>query len=146
MIDTLEVLYEFNWNCGKKIATTLAKKESKKTGKAENICYARFFSEVSRGINVSEHFLQRVAQRFEQQHEEELSGAIARAVRATKPLEAGGAHVPKAQKYYDDMTNIIVVLEHAGQYGVRLVTTYKRGQENLISDDEFFALQSRGLI
>lgn len=130
----------------KKIATTLAKKEAKKSGKAENICYARFFNEVSRGINISEHFLQRVAQRFEQQQQEELSGAIARAVRATKPLEAGGNHIAQAQKFYDDMTNIVVVLERAGQFGARLVTTYKKGQENLISDGEFFALQSRGLI
>ena len=130
----------------KKIATTLAKKESKKSGKAENICYARFFGEVSRGINVSEHFLQRVAQRFERQQEEELSGAIARAVRATKPLEAGGSHIAKAQRFYDDMTNIVVVLERVGQLGARLATTYRKGEENLISDDEFLLLQSRGLI
>ncbi len=44
------------------------------------------------------------------------------------------------------MTNIIVVLERAGQFGASLVTTYKKGEENLISDDEFFTLQSRGLI
>ena len=130
----------------KKIATTLAKKESKKSGKAENICYARFFGEVSRGINVSENFLQRVAQRFERQQEEELSGAIARAVRATKPMEQGGNHIAKAQRFYDDMTNIVVVLERAGQYGARLVTTYRRGEENLISDEEYQLLHSRGLI
>ena len=130
----------------KKIATTLAKKEAKKSGKAENICYARFFGEVSRGINVSEHFLQRVTQRFERQQEEELSGAIARAIRNIKPLEIGGNHIAKAQRFYDDMTNIVVVLERAGQYGARLVTTYKKGEENLISDDEFLLLQSRGLI
>lgn len=130
----------------KKLATNLAKKEAKKSGKAENICYARFFGEVSRGINVSEHFLQRVAQRFERQQEEELSGAIARAVRATKPLETGGAHVPKAQRFYDDMTNIVVVLERVGQLGARLVTTYRKGEENLISDEEYQLLHSRGLI
>lgn len=130
----------------KKLATNLAKKESKKTGKAENVCFALIFGQVSRGINTSAHFIQRVQQRFEAQEQEELSGAIARAVRATQPMEQGGNHIAKAQKYYDDMTNIIAVLERVGQLGTRLVTTYKRGQENLILDDEFFALQSRGLI
>ncbi|TLD93448.1 hypothetical protein LS74_001595 [Helicobacter magdeburgensis] len=130
----------------KKLATNLAKKEAKKSGKAENLCFALIFGQVSRGINASAHFIQRVQQRFEAQEEEELSGAIARAVRATQPMEQGGNDIAKPQKYYDDMTNIIVVLERAGQFGASLVTTYKRGQENLISDDEFFALQSRGLI
>lgn len=75
-----------------------------------------------------------------------MSGAIARAIRNIKPLEIGGNHIAKAQRFYDDMTNIVVVLERAGQYGARLVTTYKKGEENLISDDEFLLLQSRGLI
>ncbi|WP_231853491.1 hypothetical protein [Helicobacter cinaedi] len=61
-------------------------------------------------------------------------------------FEVGGNHIAKAQKYYDDMTNIVVVLERAGVYGARLVTTYRRGEENLISDEEYQLLHSRGLI
>ncbi|AAP76882.1 hypothetical protein LS66_007530 [Helicobacter sp. MIT 03-1614] len=129
-----------------KIARTLAKKESKKTKKSETSLFALFFGQVQRGISTSSHFIQRVQQRFEANQSEELSGAIARAIRNTQVIERGGMHITQSQKFFDTATNIVVVLEKRGVSGAALVTAYRSGEENLISDDEYQELVSRGIL
>ncbi|EKJ5652559.1 hypothetical protein PJO11_001243, partial [Campylobacter coli] len=55
-------------------------------------------------------------------------------------------HIATAQKYLDKDSNIVVVLERQGEFGAVLVTTYKRGQENLLSDEELADLKKRGVL
>lgn len=99
-------------------------------------------------ISSTIHFAERTRQRFVEDEVDMLAGAIARAVRATHTQEFGGYgdHSRVTQKYEDALTGIVVVLERYGVLGATLVTTYKKGCENLISDEEFAELKKRGVL
>lgn len=85
-------------------------------------------------------------QRFESTQIDEISGAIARAITNTQVIECNGMHIAKSQRYIDTNTGIVLVLEKCGVSGARLVTLYKQGEENLLSDEEYQELVSRGIL
>ena len=99
-------------------------------------------------LTTTEHFTDRIAQRFLADEEDMLAAAVARAVRNTQPQEFGsyGEHSRVSQRYEDALTGIIVVLERYGRLAATLVTTYKKGCENLISDEELAELKKRGVL
>ena len=99
-------------------------------------------------LPTTEHFIDRIAQRFLANEEDMLAAAVARAVRGTKTQEVGsyGDHSRISQRYEDALTGIVVVLERYGNLGATLVTTYKKGCENLISDEELAELKKRGVL
>lgn len=51
-----------------------------------------------------------------------------------------------AQKYIDEATNIVIVLERMGKFGANLITTYVLGKENLLSEEEVLELNARGVL
>lgn len=106
----------------------------------------RFAREVT--LTTTEHFTDRIAQRFLAEEEDVLAAAVARAVRNTQPQEFGsyGDHYRISQKYEDTLTGIVVVLERYGRLAATLVTTYKKGCENLITDEELAELRKRNAL
>lgn len=130
-----------------KLARALAYKEAKKDKSQVDFYFNLFKKQITTSIKLTEHFKQRVEQRFEELEADLLSCAISRAIRHTKPLSIGADyHSAKTQKYLDDESNIVVVLQRQGEFGAVLVTTYKRGEENLLSDEEVADLRKRGVL
>ncbi|PAF46237.1 hypothetical protein BKH46_08330 [Helicobacter sp. 12S02634-8] len=130
-----------------KIAKTSASKEAKKQNQAKEWLYTQLKNQVSRCLKTSSHFEDRVYQRFTQEQEEILAGAISRSIRQTKPLETSrGDHIACAQKFIDEMSGIVVVLERIGKYGATLITSYIQGKESLLSDEELYELKQKGII
>lgn len=130
-----------------KLARALAYKEAKKDKSQVDFFINLFKRQLQNAIKLTEHFEERVFQRFQNEENELLSAAISRAIRKTEPLQRGADyHIAKTQKYIDNESNIVVVLERQGEFGAVLVTTYKKGQEMLISDDELADLKKRGVL
>ncbi|MCR2104013.1 hypothetical protein CUPS4244_02735 [Campylobacter upsaliensis] len=129
-----------------KLARALAYKEAKKDKSKVDFYINLFKRQITTSIKLTEHFKQRVEQRFEALEADLLSCAISRSIRNTSPLSMGAEyHIAKTQKYLDNESNI-VVLERQGEFGAVLVTTYKRGEENLLSDEELSDLRKRGVL
>ncbi|EGL3777788.1 hypothetical protein IQ300_000687 [Campylobacter upsaliensis] len=129
-----------------KLARALAYKEAKKDKSKVDFYINLFKRQITTSIKLTEHFKQRVEQRFEALEADLLSCAISRSIRNTSPLSRGAEyHIAKTQKYLDNESNI-VVLERQGEFGAVLVTTYKRGEENLLSDEELMDLRKRGVL
>ncbi|EPB1160857.1 hypothetical protein ACRBLZ_000911 [Campylobacter upsaliensis] len=130
-----------------KLARALAYKEAKKDKSKVDFYINLFKRQITTSIKLTEHFKQRVEQRFEALEADLLSCAIFRSIRNTSPLSRGAEyHIAKTQKYLDNESNIVVVLERQGEFGAVLVTTYKRGEENLLSDEELMDLRKRGVL
>ncbi|TBR80912.1 hypothetical protein DU472_04440 [Campylobacter novaezeelandiae] len=130
-----------------KLARALAYKEAKKDKSNISFLINLFKRQIQNCIKVTKHFTDRVSQRFEEIENDTLSVAISRAIRNTFPLQKGADyHIAKTQKYIDEDSNIVVILERQGEFGAVLVTTYKKGQENLLSDEELAELKKRGVI
>lgn len=130
-----------------KLARALAYKEAKKDKSKVDFLINLFKKQIQNCIKATEHFTDRVSQRFEEVENDTLSVAILRAIRNTSPLQRGADyHIATTQKYLDEDSNIVVVLERQGEFGAVLVTTYKRGQENLLSDEELADLKKRGVL
>lgn len=130
-----------------KLARALAYKEAKKDKSKVDFYINLFKRQITNSIKLTEHFKQRVEQRFEALEADLLSCAISRSIRNTSPLSMGAEyHIAKTQKYLDNESNIVVVLERQGEFGAVLVTTYKRGEENLLSDEELMDLRKRGVL
>lgn len=130
-----------------KLAKTLAYKEAKKDKSKVDFYTNLFKRQIKNCIKLTEHFIERTQQRFAPTEENSLSIAISRAIRNTKPLSRGAEyHVSQSQKYVDEESNIVVVLERQGEFGAVLVTTYKIGEEKLLSDDELRDLKKRGVL
>ncbi|NDJ27951.1 hypothetical protein DMB95_08790 [Campylobacter sp. MIT 12-8780] len=128
-----------------KIARALAYKEAKKTKQSVDFLISLFSRQVKNSIKTTTHFVDRVVQRFTAEEADILYTAISRAVRNTKPLENGRYHNAVSQKFVDD-SGIVIVLERQGELGAVLVTTYKQGGENLLSDEEVMDLRKRGIL
>lgn len=132
-----------------KIGLSLARKALKSGQIKENDLQwqaQRFAREAA--LTSTNHFEDRIAQRFLADEIDSLAAAVARAVRGTKTREVGsyGDHSRVSQRYEDALTGIVVVLERYGNLGATLVTTYKKGCENLISDEELADLKKRGVL
>lgn len=129
-----------------KTAKAVSQKEAKKIKGDEQFLFVKAQRHFSQGVRATTHFAERVVQRFEEVEKDELAGAISRAIRKSKTLENGCNHKAISQKILDEATGIVVVLERIGLYGATLVTTYKVGQENLLSEAEYKELKLRGLV
>jgi len=130
-----------------KLARALAYKEAKKDKSKVDFFFNLFKRQISNCIKLTEHFTDRVTQRFEPKESDELSAAISRAIRNTSALQRGASyHLSQTQKYIDEQSNIVVVLERQGEFGAVLVTTYKKGEEMLLSDEELFELKKKGVL
>lgn len=129
-----------------KTAKAVAQKEAKKTNKDAQFLFVQLQRFYGSGVNATTHFAERVIQRFEEAEKDELAGAISRAIRKSQTLESGCNHKAVSQKLLDKATGIVVVLERIGLYGATLVTTYKVGQESLLSEAEYKDLKLRGLV
>ena len=129
-----------------KTAKSVAQKESKKTKVNESFLYNNLLRTYKSGIKVTKHFANRLQQRFILDEVQVLSSAISRAIRQTQTQEVGCNHKSISQKIIDKMTGIVVVLERQGMYGAVLVTSYKLGEENLLSDEELRDLRTRGIL
>lgn len=130
-----------------RLVKQIAKKKNKNT--QENLPYltTRLQNQIAQGLKISKHFEQRVMQRFEETQEQDLIAAICRCIKNTKPLEFfRGNHLGIAQKYIDEATNIVIVLERMGEFGANLITTYILGKENLLNDEEVLELNARGVL
>lgn len=139
---------DFIQSVSAKIARFLANKEAKKDSKADlTFLIKNYTRQISNGIKTTQHFVERVRQRFEEQEANELYIAISRAIRGTRAVERGsyGDHLATTQKFIDE-SGIAVVLEKQGAFGAVLVTTYKVGSENLLSDEELADLKKRGVL
>lgn len=143
MISTPKLLSD----AAEKTAKALGNKKKKElSGNALTMFVNSVKREVKNGLKVMDHFSDRVVQRFEDSEEDILAQAISRALRATAPKEGhSGAHMRVSHKYIDEATGIVVVLERMGRLGANLVTTYKVGEESLISDDELRELKRKGI-
>lgn len=128
-----------------KIARALAYKEAKKTKQSIDFLISLFSKEVKNCLKTTQHFVERTRQRFAQDEADNLYNAISRAIRNTKPLENGRYHQSVSQKFIDE-SGIVVVLERQGNLGAVLVTTYKLGSENLLSDEELIDLKKRDVL
>ena len=129
-----------------KTAKALASKEAKKTKQNEDFVRSHLTRQITAGLKSSEHFADRVIQRFTSDEFENLSSAISRAIRQTAPQESGCEHKTISQKIVDSLTGIVTILERQGKFGAVLVTTYKLGCENLLSDSELREMKLRGLL
>ena len=129
-----------------KTAKALASKEAKKTNQNEDFVRNLLTRQISAGLKATEHFAERFIQRFTANESESLSSAISRAIRKTQPQENGCNHKTVSQKIIDEPTGIVTILERQGRFGAVLVTTYKLGCENLLSDSELRDLKLRGLL
>lgn len=129
-----------------KTAKAVAQKESKKKKIKEDFLFTQLKRHFGSGINATNHFAERIVQRFEEVEKDELSGAISRSIRKVKTLENGCNHKAISQKLLDESTGIVVVLERIGLYGANLITTYKVGQENLLCEEEYKEIKLRGLV
>lgn len=132
-----------------KIGLSLARKALKSGQIKENDLQwqaQRFAREAA--LTSTNHFEDRIAQRFLADEIDSLAAAVARAVRGTKTQEVGSYnyHSRVSQRYEDALTGIVVVLERYGNLGATLVTTYKKSCENLISDEELADLKKRGVL
>ncbi|WP_052783793.1 hypothetical protein [Campylobacter jejuni] len=108
-----------------KLSRALAYKEAKKDKSKVDFLINLFKKQIRNCIKATEHFTDRVSQRFEEVENDTLSVAISRAIRNTSPLQRGADyHIATTQKYFDEDSNIVVVLERQGEFGAVLVTTY----------------------
>lgn len=129
-----------------RLTKQILNKEAKNSKENMQFLAIKLQNQVAQGIKISKHFEQRVIQRFEESQEQELIAAICRCIKNTKPLEfLGGCHLGVAQKYIDEATNIVIVLERMGKFGANLITTYVLGKENLLSEEEVLELNARGV-
>lgn len=125
-----------------KTSKSVATKISKKTGENLNWLTTKLNNEIQAGLKTTRHFEERVLQRFSEIQEEELASALSRCLRQTKPLEIQGT----TQKFVDEISKIVIVLERMGQFGATLVTSFILGQENLLSDEELYELKRKGIL
>lgn len=101
-----------------KLARALAYKEAKKDKSKVDFLINLFKKQIQNCIKATEHFTDRVSQRFEEVENDTLSVAISRAIRNTLPLQRGADyHIATTQKYLDEDSNIVVVLERQGEFG-----------------------------
>lgn len=129
-----------------KLSKQLASKKAKKTKENQEFLSVRFRNQIAQGLKISEHFKERAIQRFDESQEQDLIAAICRCIKNTKPLEfLRSDHLKIAQKFIDEATNIVIVLERIGEFGAHLITTYILGKENLLSEEEVLELKKRGL-
>lgn len=130
-----------------RLAKQILNKEAKNSKESIQFLATKLQNQVAQGIKISKHFEQRVIQRFEESQEKDLIAAICRCIKNTKPLEfSRGDHLSIAQKYIDEVTNIVIVLERMGKFGANLITTYVLGKENLLSEEEVLELNARGVL
>lgn len=107
------------------IAKWIIRKEEKKGLKPLS---SAIYAKVETSIQISEHFIQRSKQRFDEMDLQSLTQSVVKAIKGTKPLERyDGSPLILAQRFIDKETNFVVVLERIGMYGARLVTCYKHG-------------------
>ena len=135
----------FILNIASKIARALANKEAKRTKKPMETFIQSFLRESKNSIKLTDHFIDRTTQRYVADEADTLYTAISRAVRSTSTLSNGNYHKAVSQRFVDE-SGIVVVLERQGTLGAVLVTTYKLGEENLLSDEELIDLKRRNCL
>ncbi|WP_143428606.1 hypothetical protein [Helicobacter sp. 13S00482-2] len=129
-----------------KMTKYFSTKQAKKTNQNLQWLEQKLKSQISSALKISQHFKERVVQRFSEDEKEKLASAISRSIRNTKPLEVRGMHLAKAQKFIDEATNFVIVLERMGEFGATLITSFVLGKENLLSDEEIYELKMKGIL